>query len=102
MTDVKDKGGAAGNGPQGDAETPKSGAPGPKGGAKGKGVAGSNEHTAAAAEPIDENKLIAERRSKLAALRESSQQAGTPVFPNDFRRNALSAQLHAEIGRAHV
>jgi lysyl-tRNA synthetase, class II len=41
----------------------------------------------------DENKLIAERRAKLAALR----QAG-PAFPNDFRRDALAGQLHASFG----
>ena len=37
----------------------------------------------------DENKLIAERRSKLDALREQ----GNP-FPNDFRRNAIAEELH--------
>ena len=37
----------------------------------------------------DENKLIAERRSKLDALRE-----GGNAYPNDFRRNALANQLH--------
>jgi lysyl-tRNA synthetase class 2 len=40
--------------------------------------------------PADDNALIAERRAKLARLRE----AGTP-FPNDFRRDALAADLHA-------
>ena len=40
--------------------------------------------------PGDENALIAERRAKLARLRE----AGT-AFPNDFRRDALAADLHA-------
>ncbi|MFM1885113.1 MAG: hypothetical protein RL026_270 [Pseudomonadota bacterium] len=39
----------------------------------------------------DENKLIAERRAKLAALRE----AGI-AFPNDFRRGHLAADLHAQ------
>jgi lysyl-tRNA synthetase class 2 len=39
--------------------------------------------------PQDENKLIAERRQKLAALREQ----GNP-FPNDFHRNALAEELH--------
>jgi lysyl-tRNA synthetase class 2 len=43
--------------------------------------------------PIDENKLIAERRAKLAALR-----AAGPVFPNDFRRNALAGEIHAGFG----
>ncbi len=41
----------------------------------------------------DENKLIAERRAKLAALR-----APGPAFPNDFRRDALAAQLHDGFG----
>ncbi|MGH8324802.1 MAG: hypothetical protein ACRETD_13555, partial [Steroidobacteraceae bacterium] len=45
-----------------------------------------------------ENKLIAERRSKLAALRAASQQGGSVPFPNDFRRDALAAQLHAAFG----
>src|SRR3569833_582810 len=46
----------------------------------------------------DENKLIAERRAKLAQLREAAQEAGAAVFPNDFRRNALAAQLHDAFG----
>ncbi len=37
----------------------------------------------------DENKLIAERRAKLDALREQGN-----AFPNDFRRNATAAELH--------
>ncbi|MGM0594586.1 MAG: lysine--tRNA ligase [Pseudomonadota bacterium] len=41
----------------------------------------------------DENKLIAERRAKLAALREN----GMP-FPNDFRRNVVAGELHAKYG----
>ena len=39
----------------------------------------------------DENALIAQRRSKLQALRD----AGI-AFPNDFRRNAMAGELHAE------
>jgi len=42
-------------------------------------------------EKKDENEIIALRRSKLAALRES----GMP-FPNDFRRNVVAGELHAE------
>jgi len=42
---------------------------------------------------LDENKLIAERRTKLAALREHG-----PAFPNDFRRDALAGQLHDSFG----
>ena len=41
----------------------------------------------------DENHLIAERRGKLARLRER----GKP-FPNDFRRNALAADLATAYG----
>jgi lysyl-tRNA synthetase class 2 len=41
----------------------------------------------------DENALIAQRRSKLTTMRE----AGNP-FPNDFRRNAIAGELHAEYG----
>lgn len=41
-------------------------------------------------EPLDENHIIAERREKLAKLRE----AGVP-FPNDFVPTHLSADLHA-------
>ncbi len=41
----------------------------------------------------DDNRLIAERRAKLAALR-----ARGPAFPNDFRRDALAADLHRVFG----
>lgn len=41
----------------------------------------------------EENKLIAERRAKLAALREQG-----AAFPNDFRRNVVAAELQAEYG----
>jgi lysyl-tRNA synthetase class 2 len=40
--------------------------------------------------PPDENQIIAERRSKLAALRGRGN-----AFPNDYRRDALAADLHA-------
>ncbi|MGC8121633.1 lysine--tRNA ligase [Marinobacter sp. VGCF2001] len=50
------------------------------------------EQTQNAAQQED-NKLIAERRAKLAALREQ----GNP-FPNNFRRDATAAQLQAEYG----
>ncbi len=42
----------------------------------------------------DENKLIAERRTKLDALRDS----GSP-FPNDFHRNALAEELLLAYGQ---
>jgi len=43
--------------------------------------------------PQDENQIMAERRGKLAALRAKGQ-----AFPNDFRRDALAADLHAQHG----
>ncbi|HUL96166.1 MAG TPA: lysine--tRNA ligase [Usitatibacter sp.] len=43
--------------------------------------------------PQDENQIIAERRAKLAKLREAGQ-----AFPNDFRREHLSSELHARYG----
>lgn len=42
-------------------------------------------------QPVDENKLIAERRQKLATIREAGN-----AFPNDFRRNVMAGELHAE------
>ncbi len=44
-------------------------------------------------EQKDENKLIAERRRKLAELRDSGN-----AFPNDFQRNALADELHHMYG----
>src|SRR5688500_10200240 len=43
--------------------------------------------------PIDENKLIAERRAKLDKVR-----GGGIAFPNDFRRDALADQLQTAYG----
>ncbi|MCA8996943.1 MAG: lysine--tRNA ligase, partial [Planctomycetaceae bacterium] len=43
---------------------------------------------------LDENKLIAERRAKLAALRARD----VVPFPNDFRRDALAAEIQAGYG----
>ena len=53
----------------------------------------TDNHDGRGAEPGDENKLIAERRAKLAALR-----AGAPPFPNDFRRDALAGELQHAFG----
>lgn len=39
----------------------------------------------------EEHRLIAERRAKLGALRERG-----AAFPNDFRRNVVAGELHAE------
>ena len=38
----------------------------------------------------EENRLIAERRAKLAKLRDPG-----PAYPNDFKRDALAGELHA-------
>lgn len=43
----------------------------------------------------DENEQIAQRRAKLAVLREQ----GNP-FPNDFRRNIMAGELHAQYDAA--
>ncbi|MCX7555452.1 lysine--tRNA ligase [Xanthomonadaceae bacterium JHOS43] len=48
-----------------------------------------------AAVPVDENKLIAERREKLRAL-----QAKGVAFPNDFRRHDYAGDLQAEFADA--
>ncbi|MDQ6621217.1 MAG: lysine--tRNA ligase [Pseudomonadota bacterium] len=39
---------------------------------------------------VDENQIIAERRAKLGVLRDAGH-----AYPNDFRRDALAADLHA-------
>ena len=44
-------------------------------------------------EPQDENQLIAQRRAKLAGLREKGF-----AFPTDFRRNVVASELHATYG----
>jgi len=41
----------------------------------------------------EDHRLIAERRAKLAALREQG-----VAFPSDFRRNVVAGELHAEYG----
>ncbi len=54
----------------------------------------NNKNIAPPAAPADENQIIAERRGKLRALR-----AGGQAFPNDFRRDALAAELHERHGK---
>lgn len=59
----------------------------------------TEQNTSSAAEitaPQDENKLIAERREKLKALRESSKANGGVAFPNDFKPEHRAAALIAE------
>lgn len=43
----------------------------------------------------DENRLIAERRAKLAALREAGE-----AYPNNFRKDTTAAELHQRFGDA--
>lgn len=50
--------------------------------------------TPAQDETLDENKLIAERREKLARLREKQAHGGPVAFPNDFKPTHHAAQLH--------
>ncbi len=44
--------------------------------------------------PIDENHVIAERREKLKAIREKAKDNNSTAFPNDFKPDALSANIH--------
>ncbi len=53
----------------------------------------SDQNGAGNIESIDENKLIAQRREKLNAIREQGN-----AFPNNFRRNDYAADLHAKFG----
>ena len=61
---------------------------GQKPGKRGAATAGGGDEP-----PVDENKLIAERRAKLTEARAAGQ-----AFPNDFRRDALAGELHAAYG----
>jgi lysyl-tRNA synthetase, class II len=54
-----------------------------------------SEIPSTASATLDENTLIAERRAKLAALRE---QTGGNAFPNDFRRDAFAGDLQSTYG----
>jgi len=51
----------------------------------------NNKNPPAAEPPQDENQIMAERRGKLAKLREAGQ-----AFPNDWRRRDLAGELHAK------
>jgi len=50
-----------------------------------------NEVKTPEVDAVDENELIAQRRAKLDALREEKN-----PFPNDFRRNVMAGELHAD------
>jgi lysyl-tRNA synthetase class 2 len=47
---------------------------------------------------VDENHVIAERREKLKAIRESAKACGKAAFPNDFKPSYQASVLHAEFG----
>uniref|UniRef100_UPI0025EC1621 OB-fold nucleic acid binding domain-containing protein n=1 Tax=Ottowia sp. TaxID=1898956 RepID=UPI0025EC1621 len=49
---------------------------------------------AAAAPEQDENKLVAERRDKLKALRAAQAAGGAVAFPNDFKPKDRAAAIH--------
>jgi lysyl-tRNA synthetase class 2 len=48
----------------------------------------------AASPAVDENKLVHERREKLAALRERARARGEAAFPNDFKPRHHARDLH--------
>ncbi|WP_444678561.1 lysine--tRNA ligase [Halomonas sp. E19] len=58
----------------------------------------ANQSSSPDSPQIDENRLIAERRAKLAARRERAVATGGSAFPNDFRRDSLAAELIDELG----
>ncbi|OYU72058.1 MAG: lysine--tRNA ligase, partial [Burkholderiales bacterium PBB5] len=58
----------------------------------------SHDHPIPHAESIDDNKLVTERREKLAGLRAQAQAAGSAVFPNDFKPRHHAADLQAQYG----
>ncbi|MGA8513678.1 MAG: lysine--tRNA ligase, partial [Burkholderiaceae bacterium] len=53
---------------------------------------------AAATEPQDENKLIAERRAKLQTIRAVQANGGAVAFPNDFKPSDAASALHTQYG----
>ncbi|GGH58258.1 lysine--tRNA ligase [Comamonas phosphati] len=63
----------------------------------------TEQNTSLAAEntaPQDENKLIAERREKLKALREQAKASGSAAFPNDFKpEHRADALIAAHAGK---
>ncbi len=56
----------------------------------------TDSNTPATAPAVDENHVIAERRQKLAAIREKT---GGHPFPNDFRPEHNAVDLHASYGQ---
>ena len=61
----------------------------------------SADQTTAAISPsenLDDNKLMVERREKLAAIRAAAKAAGTAAFPNDFKPRHHAADLQQQYG----
>ncbi|TFH88309.1 lysine--tRNA ligase [Billgrantia azerbaijanica] len=58
----------------------------------------ANQSSSPDSPQTDDNRLIAERRAKLAARRERAADSGESAFPNDFRRDSLAADLQARLG----
>ncbi|RDB44873.1 lysine--tRNA ligase [Halomonas sp. DQ26W] len=58
----------------------------------------ANESSSPDSPQHDENRLIAERRAKLADRRKLAGLRGESAFPNDFRRDSQAAELIAELG----
>jgi lysyl-tRNA synthetase class 2 len=58
-------------------------------------MTGMTEESKTSPTEQDENRLIAERRAKLAALRDDGE-----AFPNDFRKDTTAAQLQSRFGDA--
>ena len=54
----------------------------------------TSAQTQSGVESADENKLIAERREKLGALRQACQAEGRVPFPNDFKPRHHAGDLH--------
>ena len=48
------------------------------------------DNTVANEQELDENELIAQRKQRLAELRKKGE-----AYPNQFRRDSLSAEIHA-------
>ena len=62
---------------------------------------GRNDNTGRSSDDnagVESNALNQQRRAKLAALRERGERGN--AFPNDFRRDALAADLHRDFGGA--
>ena len=47
---------------------------------------------------IDENHVMQERREKLKTIRAQAKENNSAAFPNDFKPDAMAANIHAEFG----